>query len=142
MIGVDRMTQLVKVIAYGTAAFVVLVAGGVALGQQPSGTAQTVMHVVAFTPNDGVTPEDLAALRSATAELVRAVPGMKQAWVGKLRQPLVVGSETRTHGLIFEFNDAQSRQAYTSHPGRVAWAKQWERVRKSGTNFDVIGSEN
>ncbi|MEO5894648.1 MAG: Dabb family protein [Vicinamibacterales bacterium] len=134
------MKQLWKMVAY-TVLAVCLVAVGVVRGKQPAGTEQTVMHVVAFTLHDGVTTPDLAALESASAELVRSVPGLKRAWVGKLRQPLALEGETRTHGLIFEFIDLPSRQAYSSHPARAVWAKVWDKVRKSGTNLDVIGKD-
>ena len=68
------------------------------------------------------------------------MPGLKRAWVGKLRLPLVVGDITRTHGLVLEFDTVESKEAYSDHPARVPWAEVWSQVRvPRSTNFDVIG---
>ena len=123
----------------GLFAGALLFAAGWAVGQERRATEKTVMHVVAFTPAEGVTPQVLDELKSATAALTGSIPGMRRAWVGALRQPLVVGDAKRTHGLIFEFADVASREAYSKHPARVEWAKLWEKVRASGTVFDVVG---
>lgn len=127
--------RLARYLLVGALLFV----AGWAAGQERRATEKTVMHVVAFTPADGVTPEGIGELRAATAALTASVPGMRRAWVGALRQPLAVGDTKRTHGLIFEFADVPSREAYSKHPARVEWAKIWEKVRGSGTVFDVVG---
>ena len=115
-------------------------AAGSVVGQERAVMQKTVIHAVAWTPIEGFTPQDLEELKQATAVLVQSVPGMKRAWVGKLRQPLTVGNATRSHGLILEFDDLKSREAYSTHPNRAAWAKVWEKVRTPGpTVFDVLG---
>jgi hypothetical protein len=132
------MNRFRLVLPYGLAGVLLLTAGW-AIGQERRATEKTVVHAVAFTPADGVTPQDFEALKTATATLPQSIPGLRRAWIGKLRQPLAVGDVKRTHGLIFEFSDLPSREAYTSHPARVEWAKIWEKVRASGTVFDVVG---
>jgi hypothetical protein len=53
---------------------------------------------------------------------------------------LVVGDITRTHGLILEFDDVASKEAYSNHPNRAPWADVWGKVRvPRSTSFDVIG---
>ena len=113
---------------------------GYVVGQERAMTQKTVIHAVAWTPTEGFTPQSLEELKQATAVLVQSVPGMQRAWVGKLRQPLTVGNATRSYGLILEFDDLKSREAYSTHPNRAAWAKVWEKVRAPGaTVFDVLG---
>lgn len=128
--------------------YAVFAAAGILIGtaatatvaQDRPATEPTVMHVVAFTPTDGMTPQDLGELRRATETLVRSVPGMKRAWVGKLGRPVAADGETRTYGLILEFETWSAREAYSSHPARAAWAPAWNKVRKSGTIVDVMGN--
>ena len=60
--------------------------------------------------------------------------------MGKLRRPLTVGDVSHTHGLIFEFDDMQSREAYSQHPSRDPWIQVWGKVRTTRpVVFDVIG---
>lgn len=118
----------------------ILAAATFVVAQQARPTEATVMHVVAFTPAEGMTPQDLDALRTASATLTEAVPGLKRAWVGKLGRPVQADGETRTYGLILEFENWAAREAYSSHPARGAWAPAWNKVRKSGTIVDVIGN--
>ena len=118
---------------------VIFVAGWL-IGQQRAITEKTTVHAVAWTAAEGATEEGLADFKRATEELITSMPGLRRAWVGKLRRPLVVGDVTRTHGLVLEFDDVKSKEAYSNHPSRVPWAEVWSRVRvPRSTNFDVIG---
>lgn len=109
-------------------------------GQQRATTEKTTVHAVAWTAAEGATEQGLADFKRATEELITSMPGLRRAWVGKLRQPLVVGDITRTHGLVLEFDDVKSKEAYSNHPSRVPWAAVWSKVRvPRSTNFDVIG---
>ena len=109
-------------------------------GQARGTTQKTTVHAVAWTLLEGATEQDFENFRVATANLVTVMPGLRRAWVGKLRAPLVVGDTTRTHGLVLEFDDVQSKEAYSTHPTRAPWAEVWAKVRVPGsTNFDVVG---
>ncbi|OFV98716.1 MAG: hypothetical protein A3H94_05425 [Acidobacteria bacterium RIFCSPLOWO2_02_FULL_60_20] len=118
----------------------VVFTSGWLVGQQRAATQRTVVHAVAWTAKNDATPEGLEDFRRATETLVDTMPGLRRAWVGKLRQPLVVGDLRRDYGLILEFENLPTREAYSSHPNRVPWAAVWEKVRIPGsTNFDVLG---
>ncbi|MBI4460644.1 MAG: Dabb family protein [Acidobacteria bacterium] len=117
-----------------------LFASGWVVGQQRPTTQRTVIHAVAWTAQKDATPEGLEDFRRATETLLDTMPGLRRAWVGKLRQPLVVGDLRRDYGLILEFENLATKEAYSSHPNRAPWAAVWEKVRIPGsTNFDVIG---
>ena len=121
------------------AAIMVLTIGG-SLGQRNASTEKGTVHAVAWTAGESFTPQGFEDFKKATADLIGTMPGLKRAWVGKLRVPLVVGEVTRNYGLILEFEDLKTREAYSTHPARVPWAKVWEKIRIPGsTNFDVIG---
>lgn len=113
---------------------------GWALGQEMATTQKTVVHAVAWTAKQGATPQQIEEFREATAKFTQQIPGLRRAWVGKLRTPLTVGDVTRDYGLLLEFDNLSSREAYSSHPNRAAWAQVWDKARVSGsTNFDVLG---
>ncbi len=128
--------RLVLLMLLGITIFV----AGWLTGQQRATAEKTTVHAVAWTVAEGATVQGLADFKRATEELITSMPGLRRAWVGKLRQPLVVGDITRTHGLVLEFDDVKSKEAYSSHPSRVPWAEVWSKVRvPRSTNFDVIG---
>ena len=56
-------------------------------GQEKSATQKTIVHAAAWTARDGLSQQDLDNFRAETAALVGKVPGLRRAWVGKLRQP-------------------------------------------------------
>ena len=113
---------------------------GWVMGQRRVTLEKTTIHAVAWTAAADATPESLENFKRATEELVTAMPGLKRAWVGKLRHPLVVGEITRSHGLILEFDTVENKEAYSAHPDRIPWAEVWSEVRvPRSTNFDVIG---
>ena len=117
-----------------------LFVAGYLAGQARGATQKTTIHAVAWTPTDGFTDQDFEDLREATAKMAGELPGMRRAWIGKLRRPLLHGDAERTYGLILEFDDVKSREAYSSHPARAAWAEYWSKARAPGpTVFDVIG---
>ena len=70
------------------------------VGQNRATTEKTTIHAVAWTAAKEATEQGFEDLNKATEELVNAMPGLRRAWVGKLRKPLVVGDITRTHGLV------------------------------------------
>lgn len=120
-------------------ASMIFVAGWLA-GQQRATTEKTTIHAVAWTIAEDATEQGLADFKRATEDLVTSMPGLRRAWVGKLRKPIVVEGITRTHGLVLEFDDVKSKEAYSNHPSRVPWAEVWSKVRvPHSTNFDVIG---
>jgi len=109
-------------------------------GQQGAKTEKTTVHAMAWTMAEGATEQDFENFKRATEEFLMTMPGLKRAWVGKLRKPLVVGDITRTHGTVLEFDDLKSKEAYPGHASRVPWAAAFSKVRvPSSTYFDLIG---
>ena len=122
-----------------TGACVIFVAGWL-LGQQSARNQKTIIHSVAWTAKADASDAALAEFNQSTADFAEVVPGLQRAWVGKLRQPLTVGDNTHTHGLIFEFSDIKSREAYSQHPSRPAWIEGFGEVRSGRpVVYDVIG---
>ena len=123
------------------------IAGGVALflagcvaGRLSAGTEKTLLHVFAYTPLEGSTPEDYAAFQKATAAMVGQIPGLKRIWVGKLREPLPVETRIHTYGVAMEFDNAQALDTYAKHPVHDQWVKVYEKIRKQGTTtLDILG---
>lgn len=117
-----------------------LFVGGWLVGQEKGDTQKTVVHCVAWTAADGVTEEGIQEFIKSTASFTKSMPGLRRAWVGPLVRPVAQGNITRNYGLVLEFDDLKSREAYTNHPSRAAWADVWSKIRTPGsTNFDVIG---
>lgn len=122
-----------------TSACLIFVAGWL-MGQQSARNEQTIVHAVAWTAKADASDAALADFNQATAAFAAGVPGLNRAWVGKLRQPLTIGDNSHTHGLIFEFSDIQSREAYSQHPTRPAWIDGFGAVREGRpVVFDVVG---
>ncbi len=110
------------------------------MGQQSARNEKTIIHAVAWTAVKGAPQDAMEDFKKSTAGLVDAIPGLRRAWVGKLRRPFTVGDISHTHGLIFEFDDMQSREAYSQHPSRDPWIQVWGKVRVTRpVVFDVIG---
>ena len=114
--------------------------GGCVLGQQTGTTQKTLLHVFAYTPLQGSTPQDYANFKRATADMVGKIPGLKRVWVGKLREPLPAGGEIREYGVAMEFDDFKALQVYANHPAHGAWEQVYEKVRLRGTTtLDIPG---
>src|ERR1700758_3769767 len=97
-------SRFVKKIALLTAAAMLFGAGWLA-AQQKGKSEKALMHVFAYTPVDGATPQDFADFTKASGDLVGKIPGLKRVWVGKLRRPLDVGSNAkREYGVAMEFD--------------------------------------
>jgi hypothetical protein len=126
-------------IVFLTGACLLFVAGWL-MGQPAARNQKTIIHSVAWTAKADASDAVLAEFNQSTADFAKAVPGLQRAWLGKLRQLLTVGDATHTHGLIFEFPDIQSRDAYAQHPSRPAWIEGFGEIR-SGLPivYDVIG---
>ena len=138
-----------KMILYGAGAVVLLVATW-QMGEQsgrsqgaaasPAVTQKSLMHVFAYTPVAGATQADFDAFRKATAEMVGKIPGLRKAWVGKLRQPLTVGDSKREYGVAMEFDNEAALDVYANHPAHTEWIKVYDRVRVQGTTtLDIFG---
>ena len=131
-----RFGRKATILAAGMALF----AAGWLAGQQGARTEKTVVHAVAWTAGASFTEQGLEDFRRATEEMARTMPGLRRAWVGRLRTPLKVGELTRDYGLVLEFDDLKTREEYSTHPSRAPWAQVWEKIRVPGsTNFDVLG---
>jgi len=114
---------------------------GCAVGQQAGGTEKTLMHVFAYTPLEGSTPQDYENFKAATAKMVGEIPGLRRAWVGKLREPLPAGGDVmRLYGVAMEFDDEAALQVYANHPAHDEWGAVYEKVRQRGTTtLDILG---
>lgn len=109
-------------------------------GQQTATTQKTLMHVFAYTPLEGSTPQDFGNFKKATANMVGKVPGLKRVWVGKLRRPLTQGDRKREYGVAMEFDDTKALDDYAKNPVHSDWQEVYEKVRVEGTTtFDILG---
>jgi len=113
---------------------------GCLVGRQTASPEKTLMHVFAYTPLEGATPQDFDNFKRATAEMVGAVPGLRHVWVGKLREPTPAENDTvRTYAVAMEFDDLNALNAYAGHPAHKQWEQVYEKVRVRGTTtFDIL----
>jgi hypothetical protein len=139
-IGTLLASRLGKKIAVFTAATMLFGTGWLA-GQQKGKSEKTLMHVFAYTPVEGATPQDFSNFTKATGDLVGKIPGLKRVWVGKLRRPLDLGNNAkREYGVAMEFDDTKALDAYAKNPAHDAWVKVYEKVRVEGTTtYDILG---
>ncbi len=113
---------------------------GCIAGRTSATQERTLLHVFAYTPLEGSTPQDYEAFKKATAAMVGQIPGLKRVWVGKLREPLPVETRVHTYGVAMEFDNAQALDVYAKHPVHDQWTKLYEKVRKQGTTtLDILG---
>jgi hypothetical protein len=139
--------RLRRRILYGVAGTALLFAAwqmgeqyGRSQAADPAVTQKSLMHVFAYTPVEGATQADFDAFRAATADMVGKIPGLRKAWVGKLRRPLTVGDQTREYGVAMEFDDEAALDVYATHPVHDDWIKVYDRVRVPGTTtLDILG---
>ena len=132
----SRFTSKIVLLAAGA----ILFGGGWLLGQQSGNTQKALMHVFAYTPVQGATPQDFDNFKKASGALVGKIPGLKRVWVGKLRRPLDDGGSKREYGVAMEFDDAKALDVYARHPAHTDWVKVYEKVRVEGTTtFDILG---
>jgi len=111
-----------------------------AVAASPAVTQQALMHVFAYTPVAGATQADFDAFRKATADMVGKIPGLKKAWVGKLRRPLDQEGSKREYGVAMEFDNEAALDLYATHPAHTEWVKVYDRVRVPGTTtIDILG---
>ncbi|MBI2818847.1 MAG: Dabb family protein [Acidobacteria bacterium] len=136
-----------KKIFYGVVGAVLLMAAwqmgeqsGRSQAADPAVTQKTLMHVFAYTPVAGATQADFDAFRKATADMVGKIPGLRKAWVGKLRRPLDQEGGKREYGVAMEFDDEAALDVYANHPAHTEWVKVYDRVRVPGTTtLDILG---
>jgi hypothetical protein len=74
-------------------------------GQETAMTQKTVVHAVAWTVSETMTPGQLERFKEETANAVGKFPGVRRGWVGKLRTPIMVGDLRRDYGIIIEFEN-------------------------------------
>ncbi len=119
---------------------VMFVAGWLA-GQEKAATQKTVIHSAAWTARDNMTQKDLDNFRAETAALVGKVHGLRRVWIGKLREPVTFDGNKRTYGIVLEFDDVQSKNAYSDvHP--QPWYEHFQKMRATSgsSNFDTVGN--
>jgi len=137
-----------KKVLYGVAGFALLFAawqtgeqsGRSQAATNPAVTQKSLMHVFAYTPVAGATQADFDAFRKATADMVGKLPGLRKAWVGKLRRPLNQEGGKREYGVAMEFDNEAALDVYATHPAHTEWVKVYDRVRVPGTTtIDILG---
>ena len=119
----------------------VLFLAGCLVGRQMPATQKTLLHVFAFTPPEGAMQKDFDDFQKATGDMVGKIPGLRRAWVGKLREPVPAEADSiRTFAAAMEFDDVQALNVYASHPAHTEWNKVYQRVRtRSSTTLDILG---
>ncbi len=109
-------------------------------GQQKAATQKTLIHSAAWTSLKDMKQQDFDAFRQVVGGMIGKVPGLKRAWVGKLQKPFVAGALTRDYGIVLEFDDVNTWNAYVSkRPQEFEDAFAKIRIPDS-TNFNVIGN--
>ena len=113
--------------------------GGWLAGQEKAATQKTTIHAAAWTARDGLTQQEFESFKNETAGMVGTVPGLKRAWVGKLRAPVTFDGVKRDYGIVLEFDNVKSKEAYSDkHPS--PWYEDFGKLRQPGSsNFDVVG---
>ena len=118
----------------------ILFTSGWLAGQQKAATQKTLIHSAAWTSLKDMKPQDFDAFRQVVAEMVGKVPGLRRAWVGKLQKPFVAGDLTRDYGIVLEFDDVSTWNAYVSKRPQ-AFEDAFAKIRiPDSTNFNVIGN--
>jgi Stress responsive A/B Barrel Domain len=121
------------------AAGLLLFLAGCVTGRMSSESQKTLMHVFAFTPLEGSSPQDFENFERATVGMLGQIPGLRKVWVGKLREPLPVETRIHTYGVAMEFDDEEALKAYAQHPAHAAWIKVYDKVRVVGTTtLDIL----
>jgi hypothetical protein len=122
---------------------IMLLAIGYVLGQQTATSEKTLLHVFAYTPLEGATPQDFDNFNKATSDLLGKVPGLKRVWVGRLKAPFDAQEGKRVYGVGMEFENAKALAAYADDPAHKDWEKIYRKVRVAGTTtFDILGGDS
>lgn len=120
-------------------AAILLFSSGWLAGRQKAATQKTLIHSAAWTSLKEMKQQDFDAFRQVVAGMIGKVPGLKTVWVGKLQKPLAAGDLTRDYGIVLEFEDVKTWNAYVSkRPKEFEDAFAKIRIPDS-TNFNVIG---
>ena len=132
-----------NVVAHRTtllAAGLLLFLAGCVAGRMSAESQKTLMHVFAYTPLEGSTPQEFEDFKLATAAMVGQIPGLRKVWVGKLREPLPVETRIHTYGVAMEFDNEEALGVYAEHPAHDAWIDVYDKVRLQGTTtLDILG---
>ena len=125
----------ISLLAFGCTLFL----AGWVLGQEKATTQKTTIHAAAWTARADLTPQEFERFKAETAAMVGVVPGLKRAWVGKLRAPATFDGNKRDYGIVLEFDNVKSKEAYSDkHP--MPWYEDFGKIRQPGSsNFDVVG---
>ena len=117
-----------------------LFTSGWVAGQQKAATQKTLIHSAAWTSLKDMKPQDFEAFRQVVADMVGKVPGLRRAWVGKLQKPFTAGDITRDYGIVLEFDDVNTWNAYVSKRPQ-AFEEAFAKIRiPDSTNFNVVGN--
>ncbi len=125
--------------------FSFLLTGIVLLAGIASAGEKKLIHCFYFTPIAEATQDDWTAFGKATDELPGKIPGLNQAWHGKLRRPHNVYNtegekRVREHGVCMVLDDEAALDVYADHPAHTEWVKVYEKVRQRGTStYDILG---
>ena len=132
----NRTGRIVLVMLAGAIIF----AAGWLAGQQKAATQKTLIHSAAWTSLKDMKPQDFEAFRQVVADMIGKVPGLRRAWVGKLQKPFVAGDITRDYGIVLEFDDVTTWNAYVSKRPQ-AFEDAFAKIRiPDSTNFNVLGN--
>jgi hypothetical protein len=117
-----------------------LFVSGWLLGNENAVTQQTTIHAAAWTAADSMTQQDFDNFKKLSAGLVGQVPGLRRIWVGKLAKPITAEGIQRNYGVVLEFDDAKSKEAYSSNRP-PEWYATLNKLRnpQGSTSFDVVG---
>ena len=131
-----RTTRIVLVMLAG----IMLFGAGWLAGQQKAATQKTLIHSAAWTSLKDMKPQDFEAFRQVVGEMVGKVPGLRRAWVEKLQKPFVAGELMRDYGIVLEFDDVNTWNAYVSKRPQ-AFEDAFAKIRiPDSTNFNVVGN--
>lgn len=110
-----------------------------------------VVHVVFFTPKPEVGTDGLRLFAQSIQELLRQIPGVERALVGKaLHVPpeysRSMGETTYEFAAVLEFQSTQQLVEYLNHPahrqlGRLFWDYCGAAVVMEAEMHDVLRSE-
>lgn len=94
-----------------------------------------ILHVVIFKWQEGVTPEQVRALRSALDALGKTVGLMRSLQHGP---DLALREGNGDYGLVATFDDAEAWRTYQSHPAHTAFVTNYVKpIQKSRTAIQV-----
>src|SRR5213594_4382919 len=108
-----------------------LFGAGILVGQKTATPRKTLIHVFAFNPVEGSTPQQLDEVWTATRKMASQIPEIKNIWMGKVLNR----GNTWQYGVVMEFENQDAlKKVYDPHPAHKAWNEVYSKVRVEGTN--------